>query len=166
MKKLSAVVAVLFASASLSVLAAESTTPAAKPAADTAKTTTPAAPAKADAAKPADAPKADATKTDEGKKFSDMALSKANAAQSYQYARQLQRDHKQDQAFAIYREMEKKYPDSFYTYAGKARLAVGAGNYDEALKQMKLCQAAAPEVAKSQIQTLINRLEKKENINQ
>jgi len=105
-------------------------------------------------------------KTDEGKKFSDMALSKANAAQSYQYARQLQRDHKQDQAFAIYREMEKKYPDSFYTYAGKARLAVGAGNYDEALKQMKLCQAAAPEVAKSQIQTLINRLEKKENINQ
>jgi hypothetical protein len=68
MKKLSAVVAVLFASASLSVLAAESTTPAAKPAADTAKTTTPAAPAKADAAKPADAPKADATKTDEGKK--------------------------------------------------------------------------------------------------
>jgi len=67
MKKLSAVVAVLFASASLSVLAAEATTPAAKPAADTAKTTTPAAPAKADAAKPADA-KADAPKTDEGKK--------------------------------------------------------------------------------------------------
>jgi tetratricopeptide (TPR) repeat protein len=105
-------------------------------------------------------------KTDEAKKFSDLALSKANAAQSYQYARQLQRDHKQDQAFAIYRDMEKKYPENFFTYAGKARLAVGAGNYDEAVKQMKLCQAAAPEVAKSKIHTLINSLEKKENINQ
>jgi len=105
-------------------------------------------------------------KPDEAKKYADMALTKANAAQTYQFARQLQRAHKQDEAFAIYREMEKKYPDSFYTLAGKARLAVGAGNYDEAVKQMKLCQAAAPEAGKAQIQSLINRLEKKENINQ
>jgi tetratricopeptide (TPR) repeat protein len=105
-------------------------------------------------------------KSDEAQKYTTMALQKADAAQSYQYARQLQRDHKQDQAFAIYKEMEKKYPNNFYTLAGQARLAVGAGNYDEAVKQMKLCQAAAPDAAKSQIQTLINRLEKKENINQ
>lgn len=105
-------------------------------------------------------------KADEAKKYSAMALQKANAAQTYQYARTLQRAHKQDEAFAIYQEMEKKYPDNFYTLAGKARLAVGTGNYDEAVKQMKLCQAAAPENAKTQIQGLINRLEKKENINQ
>ena len=41
-----------------------------------------------------------------------------------------------------------------------------SGNYDEAVKEMKLAQDAAPENAKSQIQGLINRLEKKENINQ
>ncbi|HVP54451.1 MAG TPA: DUF2911 domain-containing protein [Candidatus Eisenbacteria bacterium] len=105
-------------------------------------------------------------KPDEAKKYSDMALAKANAAQSYQYARQLQRDHKQDEAFAIYREMAKKYPTNLYTYAGLARVAVGAGNYDEAVKQMKLCLAAAPDAGKSQIQGLINRLEKKEDINQ
>ena len=104
-------------------------------------------------------------KTDEAQKFSAMALQKADAPQSYQYARQLQRDHKQDEAFAIYRELAKKYPTNLFTYAGLARIAVGAGNYDEAVKQMKLAQAAAPENAKSQIQGLINRLEKKEDIN-
>ena len=105
-------------------------------------------------------------KTDEAKKVSALALQKANAPQSYQYARQLQRDHKQDEAFAIYRDMAKKYPTNLFTYAGQARIAVGAGNYDEAVKEMKLAKDAAPENAKSQIQGLINRLEKKENINQ
>jgi tetratricopeptide (TPR) repeat protein len=105
-------------------------------------------------------------KPDEAKKFSAMALEKANAAQSYQYARQLQRDHKQDEAFAIYRDLAKKYPTNLFAYAGLARVAVGAGNYDEAVKDMKLAKDAAPENAKSQIQGLINRLEKKENINQ
>jgi hypothetical protein len=104
-------------------------------------------------------------KTEEATKYSAMALQKANAAQSYQYARQLQRDHKQDEAFAIYRELAKKYPTNLYTYAGLSRVAVGAGNYDEAVKQMKLCLAAAPDNAKSQIQGLLNRLEKNEDIN-
>ena len=105
-------------------------------------------------------------KPDEAKKFSALALEKANAAQSYQYARQLQRDHKQDEAFAIYRDLAKKYPTNLFAYAGLARVAVGSGNYDEAVKEMKLAKDAAPENAKSQIQGLINRLEKKENINQ
>lgn len=105
-------------------------------------------------------------KTDEAQKYSAMALQKADAAQSYQYARQLQRDHKQEEAFAIYHDLAKKYPTNLYTYAGLARVAVGSGNYDEAVKQMKLAKDAAPENAKSQIQGLINRLEKKENINQ
>jgi tetratricopeptide (TPR) repeat protein len=104
-------------------------------------------------------------KPDEAAKFSAMALQKADAPQSYQYARQLQRDGKQDQAFAIYRDLAKKYPTNLFTYAGQARIAVGAGNYDEAVKEMKLAKDAAPENAKSQIQGLINRLEKKEDIN-
>ncbi len=105
-------------------------------------------------------------KSDEAQKYADMALAKANAAQSYQYARQLQRDHKQDQAFAIYRSLAEKYPTNLYTHAGLARIAVGSGNYDEAVKEMKLAKDAAPENAKSQIQGLITRLENKENINQ
>jgi tetratricopeptide (TPR) repeat protein len=104
-------------------------------------------------------------KTDEAKTFAAQALAKADAPQSYQYARQLQRDNKQDEAFAIYRTIAKKYPTNLFAYAGLARIAVGDGNYDEAVKEMKLAKDAAPENAKNQIQGLINRLEAKENIN-
>ena len=104
-------------------------------------------------------------KPDEAKTFAAQALAKADAPQSYQYARQLQRDNKQDEAFAIYRNIAKKYPTNLFAYAGLARIAVGDGNYDEAVKEMKLAKDAAPENAKSQIQGLINRLEAKENIN-
>ncbi len=104
-------------------------------------------------------------KTDEAQKYTAMALEKADPGQSYQYARQLQHEGKQDQAFAIYHDLAKKYPTNIYAYAGLARVAVGAGNYDEAVKQMKLAKDAAPDNAKSQIQGLINRLEKKEDIN-
>jgi tetratricopeptide (TPR) repeat protein len=104
-------------------------------------------------------------KTDEAKTFATQALAKADAPQSYQYARQLQRDNKQDEAFAIYRTIAKKYPTNLFAYAGLARIAVGDGNYDEAVKEMKLAKDAAPENAKNQIQGLINRLEAKENIN-
>lgn len=104
-------------------------------------------------------------KTDEAKTFAAQALAKADAGQSYQYARQLQRDNKQDEAFAIYQAMANKYPTNLYTYAGMARVAVGAGNYDEAVKQMKLCLAVAPDNAKSQIQGLVKRLEAKQDIN-
>jgi hypothetical protein len=104
-------------------------------------------------------------KTDEAKTFAAQALAKADAPQSYQYARQLQRDNKQDEAFAIYRTIAKKYPTNLFAYAGLARIAVGNGNYDEAVKEMKLAKDSAPENAKNQIQGLINRLEAKENIN-
>ena len=104
-------------------------------------------------------------KTDEAKTYQAKALQKANAAQMYTYARQLQRAHKQDDAFAIYRDLAKKYPSDWITYAGEARLAVGSGNYDEALKQMKLCLANAPDNQKQGVQTLIKRLEDKQDIN-
>ena len=104
-------------------------------------------------------------KTDDAKTYATQALAKADAPQSYQYARQLQRDNKQDEAFAVYRDIAKKYPTNLFAYAGLSRIAVGQGNYDEAVKEMKLAKDAAPESAKSQIQGLINRLEAKENIN-
>jgi hypothetical protein len=104
-------------------------------------------------------------KTDEAKAVMAKALDKANAGDLYTYARQLQRDHKQDDAFAVYRNLAKKYPTDWITYAGEARLSVGSGNYDEALKQMKLCLASAPDNQKQGVQTLIKRLENKQDIN-
>jgi len=104
-------------------------------------------------------------KPDEAKATTAKALSMADAPQLYTYARQLQRDHKQDDAFVVYRDLAKKYPTNWITYAGESRLAVGAGNYDEALIQMKLCLANAPDAQKQGVQTLIKRLEDKQDIN-
>ena len=104
-------------------------------------------------------------KSDEAKPLVAKGLDKADAGQMYTYARQLQREHKQDQAFIIYRDLAKKYPTHWITYAGEARLSVGSGNYDEALKQMKLCLANAPDNQKQGVQSLIKRLEDKQDIN-
>ena len=88
-----------------------------------------------------------------------------NAQQLYGYARQLQRQKKQDEAFAVFRTMEKKYPGNWLTYAGMGRIACGQGDYRQGHRDMKLALACAPDVGKSSVEGLIKRLEAKEDIN-
>ena len=104
-------------------------------------------------------------KSTEAQQAKDKALSLANAGQLYGYARQLQKDNKQDQAFAIYQSMAKKYPDYWLSHAGLARVACGEGKYPEATKQMELALAGAPDGAKSGVQSLIKRLQANQDIN-
>jgi hypothetical protein len=94
-----------------------------------------------------------------------QALSHANAIQSYLYARQLQRDHQPDEAFAVFRSNARKFPNHWITHAGVARVYVSQGDYDNALKQMKLCMDAAPQSQKAGVETLVKRLQAKEDIN-
>ena len=94
------------------------------------------------------------------------ALTLANAQQLYGYGRQLQREKKQTEAFAVYKEAAQKYPDNWLTHAGLARVACGEGNYPEATKQMEAALAGAPDGAKSGVQGLITKLQNKQNINQ
>lgn len=94
------------------------------------------------------------------------ALTLANAQQLYGYARQLQREKKQTEAFAIYKEAAQKYPDNWLTHAGLARVACGEGNYPEATKQMEAALAGAPDGAKSGVQGLVTKLQNKQDINQ
>jgi tetratricopeptide (TPR) repeat protein len=105
-------------------------------------------------------------KSTEAQQAKDKALSLANAGQLYGYARQLQKDNKQDQAFAIYQSMAKKFPDYWLSHAGLARVACGSGNYGEATKQMEMALAGAPDGAKSGVQSLIKKLQAQQNINQ
>ena len=93
------------------------------------------------------------------------ALAKANAIQMYVYARQLQRDHKQDEALAVYRSNAKKFPSDWITHAGVARVYVSQGEYDKALQEMKLAREGAPESQKIGVDGLLKRLENKEDIN-
>ena len=63
------------------------------------------------------------------------------------------------------RTMEKKYPDNWLTYAGMGRIACSQGDYNKATEDMKLALSTAPDVGKSSVESLIKRLEAKEDIN-
>jgi Protein of unknown function (DUF2911) len=93
------------------------------------------------------------------------ALTRANAIQSYVYARQLQRDHHADEALAVYRSNAKKFPKDWITHAGVARVYVSQGDYDSAVKEMKVALDGAPDGQKSGVETLVKRLQAKEDIN-
>src|SRR3984893_591612 len=93
------------------------------------------------------------------------ALDKADAIQLYVYARGLQRQKQQEKAFELYRRDAKKFPDHWITHLGTARVASGSGNFDEAVKEMKLSIAAAPDQQKKFLQPMLKRLEAKDDIN-
>jgi tetratricopeptide (TPR) repeat protein len=95
----------------------------------------------------------------------NKALAMGNAQQLYGYARQLQRQKQQDEAFAVFRTMEKKYPGNWLTYAGMGRIACSQGDYTKATEDMKLALAGAPDAGKSSVEGLIKRLEAKDDIN-
>ena len=81
------------------------------------------------------------------------------------YGRQLQTQKKYDEALEIFRANIKKDPNSWIGHNETARLAVAKGDYDTALKEMKLSQAGLPDTLKTQLDAIIKRLENKEDIN-
>ena len=93
------------------------------------------------------------------------AISLANAQQLYGYGRQLQREGKQKEAFAIFKQAADKDPNNWLSHAGLARIAVGEGNYPEATKQMQMALAGAPDGAKSGVESLVKRLQANDDIN-
>jgi hypothetical protein len=93
------------------------------------------------------------------------ALAMANALQINSYGRQLQIGGHQDEAFAIFRENQKRYPDHFVVTYEEARMACAKGDYDTAVKQMKVALAGADKQFQPFLQGLLKRLEAKEDIN-
>ena len=79
---------------------------------------------------------------------------KANALQLYVYGRQLQGDKKQDEALAIYRSNAKKFPDYWTTHLGLARVYSAQGDFDKAVKEMKLSLVGAPDANKTALEDL------------
>jgi tetratricopeptide (TPR) repeat protein len=104
-------------------------------------------------------------KTSEATAARDKALAMGNAQQLYGYGRQLQREGKQKEAFAVFKSAADKYPDNWLSHAGLARIACGAGNYPDATKQMQLALASAPDNAKSGVESLVKRLQAQQDIN-
>jgi tetratricopeptide (TPR) repeat protein len=95
----------------------------------------------------------------------NKALAMASVVQLHSYGRQLQQEGKQEQAFEVFRANIKKNPNHWTAHNEAARIAVAKGDFDTAVKEMKLASAAAPDQIKSALDGFTKRLEAKEDIN-
>jgi DUF2911 family protein/tetratricopeptide repeat protein len=93
------------------------------------------------------------------------ALSLASPLQLYFYGRQLQAAKKPDEAFAIYRTTAKKFPDYWTSHMGLARVYSSQGDFDNAVKEVKLSLTTAPDSNKTNLENYVKRLQNKEDIN-
>jgi len=104
-------------------------------------------------------------RTQDATTFRAKALDMANAAQLYGYARQLQGEKKQDEALVIFRSSAKKFPDYWTSHLGLARVYSAQGDFDNAVKEMKLSLTGAPDNSKSALESYMKRLQAKDDIN-
>lgn len=104
-------------------------------------------------------------KGDQAKAVRNQALEKGNALQLYFYGRQLQSDKKLDDALALYRANARRYPDHWSSHLGLARVSSSQGDFDNAVKEMKIALTTVPENTKSALERSLKRLEAKEDIN-
>jgi tetratricopeptide (TPR) repeat protein len=105
-------------------------------------------------------------RNDESEVAKKKALALANPLQTHLYARQLQAEKRNDEAFAIFRDNAKKHPDEWFVHTGLARIYSSQGKFDDAAKEIKLAVAAAPDTQKVYLDGLMKRLESKQDINQ
>src|SRR5277367_6173881 len=73
------------------------------------------------------------------------ALDLASPLQVHLYARGLQGEKHNDEAFAIFRDNAKKHPDQWFVHSGLARMYCSEGKFDDAAKEMKIALASAPD---------------------
>jgi Protein of unknown function (DUF2911)/Tetratricopeptide repeat len=94
------------------------------------------------------------------------ALDMASPLQVHMFARGLQGEKRNEDAFAIFRENAKKHPDQWYVHSGLARIYCSQGKFDDAAKEMKVALAGAPDNQKVYVDGLVKKLESKQDINQ
>jgi tetratricopeptide (TPR) repeat protein len=95
----------------------------------------------------------------------NKALGIANALQLYVYARGLQGEKKQDEAIVVFRSNAKKFPDFWTSHLGMARVYSAQGDFDNAVKELKLSMVGAPDANKTALEGYVKRLQAKEDIN-
>ncbi len=94
------------------------------------------------------------------------ALELGNAFQVYFYGRQLQTEKHKAEAVAIYRTVAKRFPEHWLGHIAQARVYAADGDFSKAIQEVKAAQAAGvPDQQKPNIETIIKRLENKEDIN-
>ncbi len=93
------------------------------------------------------------------------ALAMGSQPQIHSFARGLQGQGRQDEAMELFVDNIRKDPNSWVAHNEAARMAVAAGDYDTAVKEMKLAVPLAPETLKGQVADLVERLERRVDIN-
>jgi len=104
-------------------------------------------------------------KADDAATAKKTALAKASPFQLHAYARQLQGEKKQDEAFAIFQANFKNHPDQWFVHSGEARVLTAKGDFDGAVKEMQKSHDLAPSQFQIGIAGMVKRLENKEDIN-
>ena len=102
---------------------------------------------------------------DEATVARNKAIDIGTALQIHIYGRQLQIQGKQEQAFDAFRTNIKKNPDNWLVHSEVARMACAKGDFDTAVKEMKIAAAGATEQNRPAFEALVKRLENKEDIN-
>ncbi|HSS96669.1 MAG TPA: DUF2911 domain-containing protein, partial [Terriglobales bacterium] len=102
---------------------------------------------------------------DEATVARNKALGMATVVQLHSYGRQLQQEGKQEQAFEVFHTNMKKNPNHWTAHNEAARIACAKGDFDGAVKEMKLASATAPDQLKGALDGFTKRLEAKEDIN-
>jgi tetratricopeptide (TPR) repeat protein len=102
---------------------------------------------------------------EEARAARDKALAMSNQPQVHTFGRGLQAQGRQDEALELFRDNIKKDANSWVAHNEAARLAVSKGDYDLAVKEMKLALAGSPEPLKAQHSNLVRLLESKVDIN-
>jgi tetratricopeptide (TPR) repeat protein len=102
---------------------------------------------------------------DEAEATKKEALARATAPQLYFYGILLQSQGKQDQAFDFFRQAAKKDPSDWLVHDGLARIYSAKGDFENAIKEMKLSLAGAPDSQKIFPAASIKKLEAKQDIN-
>ena len=64
-----------------------------------------------------------------------------------------------------WRKNAQEHPDLWFTHSGMARVYSHQGDFDNAIKEMKIAEISAPEQIKIFIEQYIKRLEAKDDIN-
>lgn len=102
---------------------------------------------------------------DDAVAFRNKALERGSALQLYFYGRQLQGNKKQDEALAVFRSTSKKFPDFWTSHVGMARVYSAQGDFDNAVKEMKVALTSAPDSNKANLEGYVKRLQAKDDIN-
>jgi len=102
---------------------------------------------------------------DEAEAATKQALARATAPQLYFYGRLLQTQGKQDQALDFFRQAAKIDPTDWLVRDGTARVYSAKGDFENALKELKLAQDSAPDGQKIFFVSNIKKLEARQDIN-